>query len=95
MFISAIQRFREPRVTTAFYGRDNHPVREPAIACGNRNPVAISGGLALAFLGTSAVTGIARTRVPHMISSALAIGAALFHVQSLAVRNNRSINYSA
>lgn len=99
MFISAIHRFGLPRcplVPTVFYGREgHHPMREPVFAQHRRNPVAVSGGLALGFLGTSVVTGIAHARVPHIVSSILAIGAALFHVQSLAVRNNRGLNYSA
>lgn len=96
MFISAIHEFRTPIVPTVFYGReDRSPMREPVIAPHRHNTVAMSGGLALAFLGTTAVTGMARARIPHVISSILALGASLFHVQSLAVRNNRSINYSA
>lgn len=91
MFISAIHKF-----PTVFYGREErNPMREPVIAPHRHNPIAMSGGLALAFLGTTAVTGMARLRVPHIISSVLALGASLFHVQSLAVRNNRSIDYSA
>ncbi len=96
MLISAIHKFRTPIVPTVFYGREeHHPMREPVIAPHRHNPVAVSGGLALAFLGATAVTGMARARVPHVVSSILAIGASLFHVQSLAVRNNKSVNYSA
>lgn len=91
MFISAIHKY-----PTVFYGReDRNPMREPVIAPHRHNPVAMSGGLALAFLGTTAVTGIARARIPHLVSSTLALCATLFHVQSLAVRNNRNLNYSA
>ena len=99
MFISAIHKFRTSGcqiVPTIFYGReDHHPMREPVIAPPRHNSVAVSGGLALAFLGTTAVTGIARARIPHIVSSILALGASLFHVQSLTVRNNRNLNYSA
>ena len=95
MFISAIHKFRTPIVPTVFYGREDHPMREPVIAHHRHNSIGLSGGLALAFMGTSAVTGIARARIPHVVSSILAIGAALFHVQSLTVRNNRALNYSA
>lgn len=57
--------------------------------------IGLTGGLALACVGTSAVTGIAHARVPHIISSILAIGTSLIHVESIAIKNNRSLNYNA
>lgn len=91
MFISAIHK-----CPSIFYGREeHHPLSEPVIAPRHRNPVGVSGGLALAFLGTTAVTGMARARIPHIVSSILAIGAALFHIECLTARNNKPLNYNA
>lgn len=61
----------------------------------HRNNVALSGGLALGLLGTTAVTGIAHARIPHIISAGLAILAGLFHVESLAIRNNAVRSFNA
>lgn len=102
MFISAIQRFprvlRTPLVPTVFYGRADREERppEPSVSKQPRfNRTGLSGGLALTFMGLSAVTGIAHARVPHMISSALAIVSTLFHIESIAPHRNKSHNYVA
>ena len=81
-----------------FRGNEESATIEKPIVPTQKNDykkIGLSGGLALAFLGTSAVTGIAHARVPHIISSILAIGAALVHVESIAVKNNRNLDYNA
>ncbi len=101
MFISAIQRFprvlRSPLVPTVFYGKADREERppEPPVQKPRFNRTGFSGGLALTFVGLSAVTGIAHAKVPHMISSALAIVSTLFHIESLAPHRNKSHNYVA
>lgn len=60
-----------------------------------KNNVAISGGIALALLGTTAVTGIAHARIPHVISALAALGAALFHVESLAIKQSGRHEFKA
>lgn len=101
MFISAIQRFprvlRSPLVPTVFYGRADREERppEPPFQRPRFNRTGFSGGLALTFVGLSAVTGIAHAKVPHIISSALAIISTLFHIESLAPHRNKSHNYVA
>ena len=80
-----------------FRGKEESVIQEKPVQIqkkGYQN-IGLSGGLALAFLGTSAVTGIAHARVPHIVSSILAIGAALAHVESIAIKNNRTVDYNA
>ena len=57
--------------------------------------IGLSGGLALAFLGTSVVANIAHARKTQNIFSALALASALVHVQSIAIKNNKKLNYNA
>lgn len=101
MFISAIQKFprvlRTPLVPTVFYGRADREERtpEPPVQKPRFNRTGLSGGLALTFMGLAAVTGIAHARVPHMVSSALAIVSTLFHIESLAPHRNNLHNYVA
>ena len=94
MLVSAIGNGlrQSPAFTSQDEQLDEVPVKKPVP---RYNQTAISGGLAMAFLGTTAVTGIAHAKIPHIVSSLLAIGCALFHMETLAPHNHKKNEFIA